>query len=43
MTEARSGKVYFASDFHLGIPDRASSLERERRIIRWLDSIEHDA
>lgn len=43
MTETRSGKVYFASDFHLGIPDRASSLERERRIIRWLDSIEHDA
>ncbi|MCU0436242.1 MAG: UDP-2,3-diacylglucosamine diphosphatase [Bacteroidia bacterium] len=43
MTETRSGKIYFASDFHLGIPDRVSSLEREKRIIRWLNSIEHDA
>lgn len=31
--------VYFASDFHLGIPDEESSFEREKRIIRWLDSI----
>lgn len=36
-------KVYFASDFHLGIPDKASSLEREKRICRWLDDIKHDA
>lgn len=36
-------KVYFASDFHLGIPDRASSLEREKRICRWLDEISADA
>lgn len=43
MTETRSGKIYFASDFHLGIPDRVSSLAREKRIIRWLNSIEHDA
>lgn len=42
MTTARPGKLYFASDFHLGIPDRATSLEREKRIIRWLDSIEAD-
>jgi UDP-2,3-diacylglucosamine hydrolase len=35
-------KVYFASDFHLGIPDAASSLEREKRIIRWLDKIKDD-
>ena len=35
--------VYFASDFHLGIPDRASSLERERKIIRWLDEIKDTA
>ena len=32
-------KLFFASDFHLGVPDHASSLERERRITRWLDSI----
>ena len=36
-------KIYFASDFHLGIPDYASSLEREKKIVRWLDSVKHDA
>ncbi len=36
-------KVYFASDFHLGIPDHASSVERERRICKWLDEIALDA
>lgn len=36
-------KVYFASDFHLGVPDYASSLEREKRIIRWLDQCKQDA
>ncbi|MEZ5012763.1 MAG: UDP-2,3-diacylglucosamine diphosphatase [Chitinophagales bacterium] len=36
-------KVYFASDFHLGIPDHGSSLEREKKIVRWLYSIEDDA
>ncbi len=36
-------KIYFASDFHLGAPNFEASLERERRIIRWLDSIKHDA
>ena len=35
--------VYFASDFHLGIPDHARSLEREKKIIRWLDMIAVDA
>jgi UDP-2,3-diacylglucosamine hydrolase len=32
-------KIYFASDFHLGVPDHASSLEREKKIVRWLDEI----
>lgn len=36
-------KLYFASDFHLGVPDRASSREREDRIVRWLDHIKADA
>lgn len=36
-------KIYFASDFHLGIPDRASSLAREKRLCNWLDSIKADA
>jgi len=37
------GKIYFASDLHLGIPDHASSLEREKRFVRWLESIRNDA
>jgi UDP-2,3-diacylglucosamine hydrolase len=32
-------KIYFASDFHLGVPDYARSLEREKKIVRWLDEI----
>lgn len=36
-------KVYFASDFHLGIPDRENSLDREKRLCRWMDSIRGDA
>ena len=36
-------KIYFASDFHLGVPDRERSLIREKRIIKWLDSIKGDA
>ena len=36
-------KVYFLSDFHLGVPDRASSLDREKRIVRFLDEARSDA
>ncbi len=36
-------KIYFLSDFHLGAPDHASSLEREKRIIRFLDQIKPSA
>jgi UDP-2,3-diacylglucosamine hydrolase len=36
-------KVYFASDFHLGVPDAASSLNREKKIVRWLETIRSDA
>lgn len=35
-----SGKcIYFASDFHLGVPTYEASREREDRIIRWLNTI----
>jgi len=36
--------VYFASDFHLGIPSwkSASSKEREMRVLRWLNMISED-
>ncbi|MEY4884749.1 MAG: hypothetical protein RL151_58 [Bacteroidota bacterium] len=36
-------KVYFLSDFHLGAPDRQSSLDRERKIVRFLDAARADA
>ena len=36
-------KVYFLSDFHLGAPDAASSLEREKRIVAFLEEIRKDA
>lgn len=35
-------KLYFASDFHLGIPNYEKSLEREKKIVKWLDSIKLD-
>jgi UDP-2,3-diacylglucosamine hydrolase len=38
-----SKKIYFASDFHLGVPDPESSLARERRVVAWLDTVRHDA
>jgi len=36
-------KVYFASDNHLGAPNRALSMEREKKFVSWLDTIKHDA
>ena len=38
-----SKKIYFLSDFHLGAPDKASSLNREKNIISFLNSIQADA
>lgn len=35
--------IYFASDFHLGVPTYEESRKREDRIVRWLNSIEKDA
>lgn len=36
-------KIFFASDFHLGTPDHASSLIREKKIVQWLHDIEDEA
>ena len=36
-------KIYFASDNHLGIPDSKSSLVREKKFVKWLDTIKIDA
>ena len=35
-------KIYFLSDFHLGAPDRTSSLLREKRIVQFLEDIKTD-
>jgi UDP-2,3-diacylglucosamine hydrolase len=36
-------KIYFASDFHLGIPDHDSSMQREKLLVSWLDQVRKDA
>jgi UDP-2,3-diacylglucosamine hydrolase len=38
-----SKSIYFASDFHLGVPDEISSREREMAVVKWLSEVEHDA
>ena len=38
-----SGKIYFASDLHLGTPDYPSSLTREKLFVQWLEEIKVDA
>lgn len=36
-------KIYFASDFHLGVPTKEKSREREKQLVDWLDRIAADA
>lgn len=36
-------KIYFASDFHLGIDARTTSRERERLLVQWLREVSVDA
>ncbi len=36
-------KIYFASDFHFGIPDELTTKEREKRVCDWLKNIKKDA
>ena len=36
-------KVYFLSDFHLGVPDHVASLVREKRIVHFLEEAAADA
>ena len=37
------GKIYFASDFHLGIDVKYTSRERELQLVSWFDQIKSDA
>jgi UDP-2,3-diacylglucosamine hydrolase len=41
LTESR--KIYFASDFHLGLPTGTAPIEREKKVVRWLKSAVPDA
>ena len=36
-------KIFFLSDFHLGAPNAAASLVREKKIIRFLDEVKQEA
>lgn len=36
-------KIYFLSDFHLGAPDHATSLQREKMLVKFLHQIKEDA
>lgn len=36
-------KIYFASDLHLGAPNYAESLEREKHFVKWLEEVRQDA
>jgi UDP-2,3-diacylglucosamine hydrolase len=36
-------KLYFASDFHLGVPTEEKSREREHRVVNWLEEVSKDA
>jgi UDP-2,3-diacylglucosamine hydrolase len=40
---AKTSKIYFASDFHLGLPAGSPPLEREKKVVAWLNSIASDA
>ena len=38
-----SGKIFFASDFHLGLKAGSEPVEREKKVVRWLQSIMPEA
>ena len=38
-----SKKTYFLSDAHLGFPNKRESLEREKKLVSFLDKISEDA
>lgn len=43
MTVTPEKKIYFLSDFHLGAPDSAASLIREKKVVRFLEQVRHSA
>ncbi|WP_188649984.1 UDP-2,3-diacylglucosamine diphosphatase [Yeosuana aromativorans] len=43
MSIPKGGKIYFASDNHLGAPTNEDSLPREKKFVTWLDDVKKDA
>ena len=43
MNIAPGKNIYFLSDFHLGAPNADASLQREKRIVSFLDTVKVDA
>jgi UDP-2,3-diacylglucosamine hydrolase len=43
ITISKGKKIYFASDFHLGVSSGYESLEREKKVVSWLSSIQESA
>jgi UDP-2,3-diacylglucosamine hydrolase len=43
MQVAPDKKIFFLSDFHLGAPNKAASLVREKELVQFLDSISSQA
>ena len=39
----KESKIYFASDFHLGLPAGSNPIDREKRVVKWLNSIAPEA
>jgi UDP-2,3-diacylglucosamine hydrolase len=39
----QTGKIFFASDFHLGLPAGSPPVEREKKVVAWLNSISSEA
>jgi len=37
------GKIYFASDFHLGLKAGTDPAGREKKVVRWLNTIAPEA
>ena len=40
---ADTGKIFFASDFHLGLNTGTPPVDREKKVVRWLESIAPEA
>lgn len=38
-----ASNIYFASDFHLGLATGTPPVEREKKVVRWLESVAPDA